>query len=124
MTHLDDRPAKAALNVPALLALVEDDLELLAELAGIFKEQLPILLKSLQDAVAREDMKRVEVIGHTFRGMLSNLCATRAALTAEQIERMGREHEQSGLTDVLSVFEGEVAGLRLELDAYLAESQP
>jgi HPt (histidine-containing phosphotransfer) domain-containing protein len=118
----DDCVTTPVLNLPKLLELVENDRELLAELVGIFKEQFPLLLKSLQEAMASEDMKGLEAIGHTLKGMLSNLCATRAALTAEHIERMGREHKRSGLKDALSALEAEGVGLSSELDAYMAES--
>jgi HPt (histidine-containing phosphotransfer) domain-containing protein len=122
MRPLDDCSTTPVLNLSKLLELVENDRELLAELVGIFKEQFPLLLRSLQDAVASEDMRGIEVTGHTLKGMLSNLCATRAALTVEQIERMGREQQQSGLKDALSALEGEGVGLLSELDAYMAES--
>jgi two-component system sensor histidine kinase/response regulator len=112
-----------ALNLPELLALLENDDELLAELVGMFREQFPLLRESLDDAVARQDMKSVEIAGHTMKGMLSNLRANRAALAAGKIEQLGRERESAGLKDALSVFEIEVIALRSELDAYMAESQ-
>jgi HPt (histidine-containing phosphotransfer) domain-containing protein len=121
MSNLDERSTKDSLDLPELLTVVDNDRELLAELVGIFNQQMPLLLKSLQEAVAHEDMKTVEVTSHTLKGMLSNLRAPRAALTAGQIEQMGRQQKRAGLRDALATFEAEAQGVTAQLNAILSQ---
>ena len=113
----------AAVNLIELLERLEDDHDLLCELIGIFKEDFPRILKSLQQAVACEDIKNVEVTSHALKGMLSGLSITRAATMASRIERMASAGEKSGLTDALTLLECEVATLLPELNAYAEEKK-
>jgi HPt (histidine-containing phosphotransfer) domain-containing protein len=64
---------------------VDNDQELLRELVQLFKEKCPRLMKSLQDAVSKEQMKTLETTGHTLKGMLASMSATRAALAASRL---------------------------------------
>ena len=123
MTRQGDRPALVAVNLDELLLRVENDLDLLGELIGIFREEFPRLLQCLQDSITREDMKNVEAASHALKGMLSGLSVTQAAATASRLEQMGREGKTSGLTDALTLLESEVAQLLPELDAYTAEEK-
>jgi HPt (histidine-containing phosphotransfer) domain-containing protein len=123
MTQKGDRSSQGAVNLGELLTRVENDSELLCELIGIFKEDFPRLLQSLQQSVAREDMKNVEATSHALKGMLSGLSVTQAAATASRLEQMGREGKTSGLTDALTLLESEVAQLLPELDAYAEEAK-
>ena len=123
MTQKGDRSSEGTVNLGELLTRVENDHELLCELIGIFKEDFPRLLQSLQQSVAREDMKNVEATSHALKGMLSGLSVTQAAATASRLEEMGHEGKTSGLTDVLRLLESEVAQLLPELDAYTKEAK-
>lgn len=122
MTQHGDRSSQVAVNLAELLTRVDNDRDLVCELIGIFKEEFPRLLQSLQQSVAREDLKNVEVTSHALKGMLSCLSVTRAAATASWLEQMAREGEKLGLTDALTLFEHEVANLLPELDGYTTEA--
>jgi len=124
MTQQDDHSLHGAVNLGELLTRVENDHELLCELIGIFKRDLPCLLQSLQKFVAREDMKNVEATSHALKGMLSGLSVTQAAATASRLEQMGREGRTSELTDALTLLESELADLLPELDMYASEVTP
>jgi two-component system sensor histidine kinase/response regulator len=119
----DDRTAHGAVDVADLLARVENDHELLRELIDLFKEDFPRLLQSLQQSVARKDMKNVQDTSHALKGMLSGLSVTQAAATASRLEQMGREGNTTGLADVLTLLESQVAQLLPELDAHAEEAQ-
>ena len=69
----------AVFNVTELLERVEQDRELLEELIVIFREGLPAQLASLRDAVKAKDGEAMTRAGHNFKGMFSNLAASRAA---------------------------------------------
>jgi len=116
MIEQRDRSSKVAVNLPELLLRLDNDLDLLCELIGIFKEEFPRLLQALQQSVARENATQVEVTSHALKGMLSGLSVTRAAAIAARLEQMGREGKTSGLADVLTLFQREVADLLPELD--------
>jgi HPt (histidine-containing phosphotransfer) domain-containing protein len=124
MIQKGDGSSQGAVNLGELLTRVENDHELLRELIGIFKEDFPRLLQSLQQSVAREDMKNVEATSHALKGMLSGLSVTQAAGTASRLEQMGREGKTSGLTDALALLESELAQSLPELDAYAEEANP
>jgi len=120
MTQKGDRSSQGVVNLDELLTRVENDYDLLVELIGIFKQDFPRLLQSLQ----RGDMKNVQATSHALKGMLSGLSVTQAAASASRLEQMGREGRTSGLTDALVILESEVAKLWQELDAYVEEAKP
>jgi two-component system, sensor histidine kinase and response regulator len=119
------KPAKTSqqrvVNFSELVERTDRDRELLHDLLGIFKEDFPRYYASLKDAVLQKDVKRVELVAHTLRGMLSNMAAGRAATLAGQLEKAARAGDQTGLTESFALFEREVSGLRLELETYLEE---
>ncbi len=52
MTVHSDRLSQVGMNLPELLLRVENDLDLLNELIGIFKEEYPPLLQVLRESIA------------------------------------------------------------------------
>lgn len=113
-----DRPSKKIVNLDDLLIRVENDQVLLCELVDIFKEEFPPLLASLQESVARRDVRTAEDASHALKGILSGLSVTRAAELASRLEEMARAGETLELPDALSLLELEVADLFPELDTY------
>jgi HPt (histidine-containing phosphotransfer) domain-containing protein len=111
--------APTAFNSADLLKRVENDQELLQELLTIFKQDYPLHLRSLKEAILRTEMKQVQASGHTLRGMLSNLAMARAADAAANLEQMGSNGERAGLKDALALLEKEVADLMPVVDSYL-----
>jgi two-component system sensor histidine kinase/response regulator len=124
MTKQSDRSSEAGVNLPELLARVDNDRDLLCELIEIFREEFPRLLQELQQSVAREDVNKVETASHALKGMLSGLSATRATAITSRLEQMGREGKTSGITEALALLERETADLLPELDAYTTEMGP
>jgi HPt (histidine-containing phosphotransfer) domain-containing protein len=111
--------AATAFNSADLLKRVENDHELLQELLTIFKQDYPLQLRSLKEAILRAEMKQVQASSHTLRGMLSNLAMARAADAAANLEQMGRNGERAGLKDALVLLEQEVADLLPVVDGCL-----
>ena len=106
----------AILNVADLLSRVDDDHELLVELFFIFKSVFPGHLQGLADAIAAGDAKRVQTEGHTLKGMLLNLAATRASAVALQLEEMGREKQLGGMKEALAALQVEVELLLTQME--------
>jgi HPt (histidine-containing phosphotransfer) domain-containing protein len=111
--------AATAFNSADLLKRVENNHELLQELLTIFKQDYPLQLRSLKEAILRAEMKQVQASSHTLRGMLSNLAMARAADAAANLEQMGRNGERAGLKDALVLLEQEVADLLPVVDGCL-----
>jgi chemotaxis protein histidine kinase CheA len=122
MVNLSDDSPELVLNFPELLARVDNDRDLLRELLELFKEESSNLLGSLKQAVSHEDMERVQMTGHTLRGMLANLSATRAAAAASRLEEIGTGGDKSELRNALLTFESEMAILLPNVDRYLHDA--
>src|SRR6202171_2314589 len=93
----DELSPEPVLNLSELLTRVDDDREMLSELINICKVEIPRHLCVLHEAVAQADAKNIEKSGHTLKGMLSHLAATRAAAAAGNLEQLGRSGEKATL---------------------------
>ena len=108
-----------SVNLQELLARVENDWDLLRELAGIFREDFPKYEEKLREAIAKRDLPRAADAAHALKGMLSNLSATGAAAAASELEQVAKKGRAAELTGALKKFERETAGLLAELDVCL-----
>jgi HPt (histidine-containing phosphotransfer) domain-containing protein len=104
------------LDIADLLTRVDDDHELLVELFFIFKSVFPAHLQGLADAINAGDAKKVQTEGHTLKGMLLNLAATRASAVALRLEEMGREKQLGGMKEALAAFQVEVELLLTQME--------
>jgi two-component system, sensor histidine kinase and response regulator len=120
----DELSPEPVLNLPELLARVENDCELLRELIEIGKVDIPGHMSLLREAVAQADVKNIEKLGHTLKGLLSNLAATRAAGAAGRLEQLARSGDTTSLRSAVTIFESEIARLMTELEAYTANIRP
>jgi len=112
---------RSRVDLPELLARVDNDRELLHDLLTIFKEEFPRHLQALRDAVASEDMKQTKIVSHTLKGMLSNLAVTGAATAAAQLEQLACGGAKASLQEAFTAFELEVQGLLPEMETHMAE---
>lgn len=106
-----------------LFERADNDRELVQDLLGVFKEDFPRHYDSLKEAVVRKDLKQVERVAHTLRGMLSNMAAKRSSDLAGRLENAARAGDRSDLMESFALFEREVSGLMPELEAYLEEAR-
>ena len=110
----------------ASLALerVDDDKELLLEIAGLFLEDVPRMLQELRRASADLDTKAIEHSAHSIKGSVGNvggLAAHEAALRLEERVKVGREEEIAGSVDRLI---HEIVRLTAVLETVVAEGIP
>jgi HPt (histidine-containing phosphotransfer) domain-containing protein len=124
MTQPDEPFLAPVLNLSELLARVDNDCELLRELIAMCKVEIPRHLSLLHEAAAQADVKNVEKSGHTLKGMLSHLAATRAAAAAGRLEQLGRSGDTTRLRSEVAIFEKEIARLMTELEAHMANIHP
>jgi PAS domain S-box-containing protein len=71
----------------SLLERVEGDQELLAEMIQLFREDAPILLSAMRDALQRGDMEVLERSAHSVKGAAGNLSAKSTAAAAYRLEK-------------------------------------
>jgi HPt (histidine-containing phosphotransfer) domain-containing protein len=108
------------MNIPELMERLDNDHELLRDLLGIFMEDFPLRLRTLQHAVAAHDLKRASSESHALKGMLANLAVTRAAAAAAHLEIVAHAGVQSLVDQALTAFQCEVQGLLPEMETYLS----
>jgi two-component system sensor histidine kinase/response regulator len=121
MKKNEDGHSDPAWNLAELLERVDNDQELLRDLLNIFKEDFPLTMRSLESAVAAEDMKNAATLGHTLKGMLSSLGGVRTAAAAARLEVIASAGQTASLKGALDALKCEAASLLLELEAYMAE---
>ena len=108
----------AAFNKDELLEVMDNNLDFLRELAGIFFEERPKMLSQIKDAALRRDAAAVRQAGHKKKGSVSNFRATRAAEAAHRIEEFDAskdfpslDPDIEDLTRELECFETELKAL-------------
>ena len=79
-----------------VLALVEGDRGLLAELVDIFRAEYPRLLANLRHSVEKGDARGVQEAAHAIKGTVGNFGAPAASEAARALEVMGREGALTG----------------------------
>lgn len=112
---------KAIMDLAELFERVENDRELVRDLLLIFKEEFPVHLRALRDAVDSKDGQKVATEAHTMKGMLSNVAASSAAGAAARLEQLSRNQEVSEFQEACASFENLSKELLVELDTYMAE---
>jgi HPt (histidine-containing phosphotransfer) domain-containing protein len=109
---LAEDPAPAApprLAVEQALANVDGDVELLAELGRLFREDWPARLAELHAARNQRDAERLERAAHAVKGALTVLGACRPAGLAAEVEARAREARFDEAAPLLDRLETEVA---------------
>jgi signal transduction histidine kinase/CheY-like chemotaxis protein len=82
--------AAPAVDREGILARLDGDWSLLAELAETFEECYPDIERAIRDALARRDGEALAREAHTLKGALGNLGATTAIDATRRLETSGR----------------------------------
>jgi HPt (histidine-containing phosphotransfer) domain-containing protein len=80
-------------DLATLRSRVEGDLDLLAEIIGLYLDNSPRLLEEIESAVAAQDSERIARAAHTLKGMLKNMCAAKCVEAALEVETLGRKND-------------------------------
>ncbi|HLK04599.1 MAG TPA: PAS domain S-box protein [Candidatus Acidoferrum sp.] len=106
-------------NLSELLARVENDWDLLRELAGIFLEDFPRYTANLRQAVSDGNIAQVAEFAHSLKGMLSNFAVGSAAKAASELELLARQEKREELAGGFAKFENATQGLVAEIEGLL-----
>jgi two-component system sensor histidine kinase/response regulator len=114
--------AESSINVDELMERVDGDKELLAELAEIFRMEYPKQIRLAHEALAINDAAAVRRIGHSLKGALANLAATKASGLAASMEAMGKSGDLSLLDVKLIEMQSAMGNVVERLESLYAES--
>ena len=123
-----DTPRETAVEGPIdaadLLARVNGDRELLAELVELFRGDYPKLLEEIRSALGRGDAEALRHAAHTLKGAVGNFSAESAVEAARNLEDIGREDDLSGAEAAVHTLEQELEQLGSVLTAFVGGHTP
>jgi HPt (histidine-containing phosphotransfer) domain-containing protein len=96
------------INQKLALEHVDGDDELLADLAAIFLEDCPRLIRELYECIGEGDNVSVERVAHTLKGRLAFFGMEKERGRSLQLEDMGKQCELSGAPMLLAELEDEL----------------
>jgi len=112
------------LDRAAVLARLDGDEDLLAELVGLFIQESPKLLAAIQQAIERADPKGLERAAHALKGSVGNFVIPTAVKAAQTLENMGRKGNLAAADTAYAVLQQEIAGFVQILQNLESEVRP
>ena len=106
-----------AVDVAAVVARLNGDRELLAEIAGLYLEDEPALLAQLEAAMEAGQAQGVRRAAHALKGSVANFAAARAQAAALALEQAGRSGNLADAPALLDTLRAELAAVREALRA-------
>ena len=100
-----------AFDADDVLARVEGNRALLAELVDIFRAESPRMLAELRRCLGGGDARGVQAAAHALKGCVGNLGGRAASDAAHALEQMGRESDLRDAGPRLATLEREVERL-------------
>ena len=101
------------LNVQALKEHFDGDEEMIGELVEIFGSTYVDILNDTKSAVETKSFSELEYAAHTLKGMIANFFADDLKVSAQELEKMGR---QSELVEADVHIENLVSGIPVLID--------
>ena len=109
--QLGSASSQYMLNLDEALNRVDGDRELLSEMAGVFLDEYPLLLVTMQDALSHGNAQTLTYAVHTLKGSVANFAASRVFEAALKLEKIGRQGNLSQAKTALAELEAELARL-------------
>jgi two-component system sensor histidine kinase/response regulator len=104
------------LDREVVLARVDGDEALLADLARLFCEDSPNMLWAIRQAVAKKDSAALERAAHSLKGSISTFAARDATEAASRLEKLASAGELAGAEDACALLVAQVERLRQALE--------
>jgi HPt (histidine-containing phosphotransfer) domain-containing protein len=103
------------------LMYVDNDRKLLAELAAVFSQDSPSMLRKAQEAIAQNDSPELERIAHTLKGRLAFFGIDFLRDKALRLETIGRLRVLDDAAELLAEIESDIERILPEFDALSRE---
>lgn len=116
-------PSEPLFDWQAALDRVDGDLEFLRELAGLFREEAPLLLAEIRAAVANGDGPALQRAAHTLKGSVANFGAQEAFEAALRLEMIGQQGDFSEAKAAYTELEAKIAHFEGALRAFQEENR-
>ncbi len=107
-----EESADGVLDRAAVLARVDNDPQLLADLTKLFVDETPRLLAAVREAVERREAGALERAAHTLKSAVGNFGARAAFHAAWSLEKMGRQGDLSHAPDAYQILAREIERLK------------
>jgi HPt (histidine-containing phosphotransfer) domain-containing protein len=98
-------------DLHAALARVDGDKELFDEMTALFVEEYPKALRTMSEAISRQDPQTLAYSANALKGALGNFAAIKAIDTTARLELMGRRGDLAQAQSVLNELEKHLARL-------------
>ena len=92
--------------------------DLLETVVAAFVDEGPALLRQISEAVERGDAESLARAAHTMCGSLSYFGVQRPVELADRLQKMGRDGDLGGASDMLRELETELQGLLSHLESF------
>ena len=113
MTPSQAAAANAGIHdLPALLALVGDDEELMREIIVLFLAEYQRLMGDIRDAGAAGDVRALQFSAHAMKGCVGNMAAPRAYKAAMDLEVVARGDDLPAARTAAKLLDDELTLLR------------
>ncbi|MBT8211680.1 MAG: Hpt domain-containing protein [Acidimicrobiia bacterium] len=104
-------------NEESALAVVGGDREFLGTILGIFLEELPKAIETIDSAVANDDDDAVQKAAHKLKGEAGAIGAEAVAVAAKDLNDSARDRN-------IAAFSDQWAALRAEIERLIPVIQP
>jgi len=111
----------ASFATDKLLRAFDDDMEFLREAVGMFLEDYPPMITSIESAITDQDHEELSRTAHGLKGMLGNFQAEEAVGHAFALESMGKNKTSDGGRRVFERLVREVTSLETALKRLIRE---
>ncbi|MDA1228200.1 MAG: Hpt domain-containing protein [Chloroflexi bacterium] len=98
MSSTDQTGAHPVMDVKSAVERLGSE-KLLRKVAGVFKANAAKHTTDIEEAIADDDYKKLEMAAHTLGSSMAYLSASYASAAAMKLEHMGRDGVTDGLQD-------------------------
>jgi signal transduction histidine kinase/DNA-binding response OmpR family regulator/HPt (histidine-containing phosphotransfer) domain-containing protein len=99
---------------------VSDDRDLLAQMAELFRNELPKMLSAIKRSVLAGDAAALARAAHALKGSVGNFGKTESFESARELERMGREGVLVGAGECFAMLQDQLVRLDRDLSSFLS----
>jgi two-component system, sensor histidine kinase and response regulator len=109
---------REAFDLTSLLEQVENDLDLITEMAELFLDTSSSLLAEVEAGVAVRDSRKIELAAHALKGAMYAICAEPGAEAAYHLETAGRAADLAIVDEQLAALKQEYQRLEASLHGF------
>jgi len=116
-------PDLKTFNKAEALALMDGEEDLFREIVELFFDNCPSWMEVLEKSVQQSDAFLLEITAHKLKGALRNIAAERAAMFAQDLEKIGTSKDLTRAREIYTVLVEEITSLYTVLEPFRHENQ-